>query len=228
MERRDQWIKDLVPRKSFVDIGGLWGTVNEKVTLAATAGAASTAMLDITPPDRPLWHAFRERCASMGVSGCQAISAGIDEPGLESKVGRFDVVHCSGVLYHCPNPLHTLTQLARISREYLILTTTVIPSTVTNSKGTITLPSGGALLVPYLPHDQVQILKEHWQAGGLSCAIGITEQPQAWHVDDYAPWWWLFPVPTVRQLIMTAGFNVLDECPYWGGKAHSFLACKPE
>jgi 2-polyprenyl-3-methyl-5-hydroxy-6-metoxy-1,4-benzoquinol methylase len=229
MERRDQWIKDLVPGKSFVDVGGLWGTVNEKVTVAAKAGAASTAMLDVTPLGQPLWQAFYERCASLGVSGYQALSASIDEPGLEKEVGQFDVVHCSGVIYHCPNPLHTLTQLARISREHLILTTTVIPSMVSNNKGTITVPPGGALFVPYLPHDQREILKEHWEAGGVSDAIGgITEQPLEWHVEDHGPWWWLFPVLTVRQLIMAAGFDVLEDCPFWGGKAHCFLTRKRE
>jgi 2-polyprenyl-3-methyl-5-hydroxy-6-metoxy-1,4-benzoquinol methylase len=227
-DARDQWIKDLVPGKSFVDVGGLWGTVNEKVTVAAKVGAASTTMLDITSLDRPLWRAFYERCASLGVSGCQSISANIDELGLEKKVGQFDVVHCSGVLYHCPNPLHTLTQLARISRKYLILTSTVIPSTVSNSKGTITVPPGAALFVPYLSQDQMAILKEHWERGGVSSAIGITEQPSTWRIEDYAPWWWLFPVATVRQLIMAVGFDVLEDCPCWEGKAHSFLARKRE
>ncbi len=113
---RDLYIAQVVAGKTFVDVGDLWGMVNEKVTVAAKAGAARTAMLDITPLDRPLWQAFRERRASRGVSDCQLLSASIDEPGLERRVGQFDVVHCSGVLYRCPNPLHTLSQLARISR----------------------------------------------------------------------------------------------------------------
>lgn len=223
---RDLYIAQVVAGKTFVDMGGLWGTVNEKVTVAAKAGAASTAMLDITPLDRPLWQAFRERCASLGVLDCQLLSASIDEPGLEKKVGQFDVVHCSGVLYHCPNPLYTLSQLARLSREYLILTTTVIPPRICTSRGTIVVPPGGALFIPYLPDDQMEILKEHWEAGGVSGAIGITEQPSTWRVEDYAPWWWLFPVATVRQLIMAAGFDVLEDCSFWDGKAHSFLARK--
>ena len=34
--------------------------------------------------------------------------------------------------------------------------------------------TGGVLFVPYLLWDQVAILKEHWERGGIS-AIGITE-----------------------------------------------------
>jgi len=223
---RDVYIAQVVSGKTFMDVGGLWGTVNEKVTVAAKAGAATTAMLDIQSLDHPLWQAFRERCARMAVSGCQLISASIDEPGLENEVGQFDVVHCSGLVYHCPNPLYTLTQLARLTRKYLILTTTVIPSTVTNSKGTITVPPGAALFLAYLPHRQVEILKEHWEAGGVFPAVGITEQPHVWEVHDYGAWWWLFPVPTVRQLIMAAGFDLVEDRPLWGDKAQTFMACK--
>jgi len=69
----------------------------------------------------------------------------------------------------------------------------------------------------------VAILKEYWERGGVS-AIGVTEQPSTWRVEYYAPWRWLFPVATVRQLIMAVGFDVLEDRLYWGGKAHSFLA----
>ena len=85
--------------------------------------------------------------------------------------------------------------------------------------------TGGVLFVPYLLWEQVAILKEHWERGGVS-AIGITEQPSTWRVEDYAPWRWLFPVATVRQLVMAVGFDVLEDRPYGGGKAHSFLARK--
>jgi hypothetical protein len=224
MQRRDQWIKDLCAGKSFVDVGGLWGTVNEKVTVAGKAGAVSTAMLDITPPGEALWGAFQERCDIMGVSGCRCISASIDERDLDSRIGQFDVVHCSGLLYHCPSPIHTLGQLARISREYLILTTAVVPTKVSNSRGTISIPPGGALFIPYLPPREVAILKEHWEASGVSGAIGITTPHSVWQLDDYAPWWWLFPAPTVRQLILAVGFSIVEDCAYWSGHAHSFLA----
>jgi hypothetical protein len=45
--------------------------------------------------------------------------------------------------------------------------------------------------VPYLLWDQVAILKEHWEREGVS-AIGITEQPSTWRIEDYAPWRWFF------------------------------------
>ena len=35
---RDTYIRQVVAGKSFADIGGLWGTVNEKVSVAHTHG----------------------------------------------------------------------------------------------------------------------------------------------------------------------------------------------
>jgi len=44
----NEWIKQYVQGKTFVDVGRLWGTVNEKVSVAAKAGARETSMIDIT------------------------------------------------------------------------------------------------------------------------------------------------------------------------------------
>ena len=37
---RDRFIEKVAAGKRFVDIGGLWGMVNEKATVAAAAGAS--------------------------------------------------------------------------------------------------------------------------------------------------------------------------------------------
>jgi len=38
---RDLYIAQVIAGKTFVDVGGLWGTVNEKVSVAYQAGALS-------------------------------------------------------------------------------------------------------------------------------------------------------------------------------------------
>jgi hypothetical protein len=65
----EQWVAESVQGKSFAEVGGLWGTVNERVTVAARAGAAETAMIDVIPPEDELWTLFRERAATFGVTG---------------------------------------------------------------------------------------------------------------------------------------------------------------
>ena len=44
------WIKQLAKDRTFVDVGGLWNTVNERVTIAAKAGAAQVTMIDGMDP----------------------------------------------------------------------------------------------------------------------------------------------------------------------------------
>ena len=51
---RDSYIRQAVAGKSFADIGGLWGTVNEKVSVAHTHGVRTLSMVDVSPPDSEL------------------------------------------------------------------------------------------------------------------------------------------------------------------------------
>ena len=53
---QDKIIREHVKGLSFVDFGGLWGILNEKVSVASLAGARSTAMADMQPLGNWLWH----------------------------------------------------------------------------------------------------------------------------------------------------------------------------
>ena len=44
---RDDFIARVVRGKSFVDVGGLWGTVSEKVSVAHAAGAAQREVMNV-------------------------------------------------------------------------------------------------------------------------------------------------------------------------------------
>ena len=46
---RDTYIRQVVAGKSFADVGGLWGTVNEKVSVAHAYGARALTMIDVSP-----------------------------------------------------------------------------------------------------------------------------------------------------------------------------------
>src|SRR4029450_5303038 len=102
---RKEWIERIVPGRTFAEVGGLWGTVNEQVTVAAKGGAREVTMIDIACDSTNLWERFRERCKQEGVEDYRCIRADINEPGTTERVGVFEVVHCSGVIYHCPDPL---------------------------------------------------------------------------------------------------------------------------
>lgn len=224
---REQWIAAAAAGRSFAEVGGLWGTVNEQVTVAALAGASSTTMIDVAPDDGEgsLWELFRERARSLDVEGTTCIQASIDDPELPARVGSFDTVSCSGVLYHCPSPLHTLRQLRAITRRTLILGTASMPETVTGAAGTVSTASGSALLVPAMTHSQLAVMGE-WlnEVGGVQ-ALGVNVPVQSkWALDDYSAWWWFFTRDYVAALLEVAGFAVESIASYWGGRATLYQA----
>jgi hypothetical protein len=226
----ERWVTEAVPGRSFAEVGGLWGTVNEQVTAAALAGATETTMIDVAPQDGgedDLWELFRRRSASLGVSGTTCLQASIDAPDTPGRAGAFDVVCCNGVLYHCPNPLHTLRQLRAITRETLILGTVSMPETISNSAGTVSVEPGAALFIPTVGESQRAVLAQwlrdlgdiHIQADGVTHPV-----PSGWAADDYDPWWWLFSRDHVAALLRIAGFEVEAVASYWEGRATLYLA----
>src|SRR5262249_50045957 len=104
----------------FANVGGLWGLVNEKITVAVEAGCGSATMIDITPINHQFWRDFERRALSVGVTEYRKIQGNFDDPALPNRAGTFDFVYCSGVIYHVPNP-HTLARLHALTRQGSLL-----------------------------------------------------------------------------------------------------------
>jgi len=225
---REAWITSAAAGKSFAEVGGLWGTVNEQVSVATKAGATSTTMIDVAPHDGSaddLWELFIDRLDQLGVELPGCIEASIDDEAAMSAVGTFDVVHCSGVLYHCPEPLHTLKQLRSITGETLILGTATIPELIESVAGSVSVAPGSALLVPAMSFTQRAILGQWLSENGASMAVGVNYPIESnWAVDDYGAWWWFFTRDYVGALLEVAGFDVVDVSSYWNGRATLFHA----
>ena len=86
---REAWIADVVPGRTFAEVGGLWGVVNEQVTVAGGAGASELTMIDVAPEGGPedLWQAFRARLADNGLSNVDCVRGSIDDPTVV-ELGR--------------------------------------------------------------------------------------------------------------------------------------------
>jgi len=226
---RERWIAEAAAGKSFAEVGGLWGTVNEQVTVAARAGATSTTMIDVAPEDQQeggnLWERFRERAESLGVLDTNFVRGNIDDRETVERVGPYDVVSCSGVLYHCPDPLRTLRNLRAITNETLILGTASMPETVTTVAGEVAVEPGSALLVPALTHSQRAILGSWLFELGEVQALGVNYPLEGgWDLGDYSAWWWFFTRDYVAALLELVGFEVLNVVSYWEGRATLYLA----
>jgi hypothetical protein len=219
---RDAFIQRVVQGRSFADVGGLWGVVNEKVSVAHKAGARQVAMLDISVPDSPLWPQFRDRMRGQGVPACREVIVDIAEYHGE----RFDVVHCSGVLYHHPNPMMLLSGLRRATGEHLVLTSAVTQHEISNELGTYRVQPSGAILVPALNAKERAVLAEYWSSIGAGVQ-GITEPARYLvHADntfDAGPWWWLPTPECMEAMACAAGFRVVDRSPAWNNNAHVAL-----
>ncbi|MGB5085455.1 MAG: hypothetical protein WBO09_12815 [Methylocystis silviterrae] len=111
---------DKLSGKSYIDIGPLFGTVNETLTITKSFGAASVAGADIDPLNAPSWQKLRERCASFGLNSFMKYSINVDDPDLAAKIGTYDFVYCAGILYHTPSPLYTLEHLRSVTSGYLL------------------------------------------------------------------------------------------------------------
>lgn len=228
LDYRDQCIARVTGGRTFADVGGLWGTVNEKVSVAAMSMATSVTMIDITPEGSDLWERFQARMSDLGISGYDCISADVERLGRSDHRPAYDVVHCSGVLYHHPEPLNLVASLRRITREYLILTSAITQERIENEFGVYEIPGSGVLFVPALNDRERAILAKYWDDhAGVSVCYGISE-PVAWNLEDFGPWWYL---PTARSMIgmVTAcGLQVVSSQPTWNGDALTVVARVPD
>lgn len=221
----ERWITKSSKDKSFADIGGLWGTVNEKTTIAVNAGARSSTMVDFTPLGTDLWDKFNEHCTQKNISTIKCKQADLNDPTIVDKIGTYDVVHSSGVIYHCPNPIYTIKQYHKITDEYLIMGSTVLDGKIHNEHGIIELTKGSLLYVPSLMVQSKKIIMQYFYEVGAKKLDGISNSETDWNIDNYSPWWWLYTTEYLEAQLNTSGFIVQEITKNWDGRVAYFF-CK--
>jgi hypothetical protein len=220
-------IKERVAGLSFVDIGGLWGTKNERVTVALAAGARSATMVDYQSQDSEDWRKFHERAEELGFAGqYKSVTANLDDPELSEKIGKLEFVHCSGIIYHAPSPFHTLLNLRAVCQKYLILGSMTVPPYIRNSSGEIDMTDGAAYFIPALEGRKFEIFRSHFLDLGVDVHKITMEYNHPWvsHGEpDYAPWWWLWAPETLAKMGERAGFKMLHILEAWKDRSHDIV-----
>lgn len=234
----EDWIARVAPGGSFIDIGGIGeGSTNERIGAALAAGATSAVMADIEPQGAPLWQGFHARMAGQGIARERYGSLdGVDisAPGLADRIGRFDTVHCTGILYHLADPVGGLRNLVSVTGRWLILNTVICPDRVENEEGVLTLPAGGALFLPGLAARERAVLRRHYRGkfGWSLDDVAPGADAQATAATPHftpdgpscAPWWWLLAIPAFEALVSMNGLAIRER---WTWAEHcQFLLCE--
>jgi hypothetical protein len=220
--RVEEWIQRLVPGRSFVDIGGCGvGSINERVTFAAAAGASSVTMADITDTDFWEWDIFRKKAREASVSGIREIGrADIRDRESLKRIGRIDLVHATGIFYHLPSPPDALWSLRSIVGEYLITNTVTFPGYVENEYGSLRLPDCGVLFLAAMSEKDRKILGKYYgdkfgmDVDGMSPRLDNPSSPNQWVENGELtcwPNWWFYSDNAFRALLRLCRLEILDE-----------------
>jgi hypothetical protein len=230
LDHRDDFIRSVAKGRSFLEVGGLWGEVNEKATVAFAAGATGIGALDIWRADSEWWERFRQRCAGAGLPPVREVIGSIDNPAVVDEIGVYDVVHCAGVIYHCPNPFLTISHLRRMCGEYLLLTTAVMPPVIENEHGRLELGPDQAILVPTISDRHRRIADTYMTAAYGGGAYGVNSPIDGWFFSggepNYGPWWWLWTAEYMQRLLSVCGFEVVRTASQYNGTGHLYMLRK--
>ncbi|NJK76261.1 MAG: hypothetical protein HC942_22535 [Microcoleus sp. SU_5_6] len=220
---RDRYIARVVKGKTFAEVGGLWGTVNEKISVANKYGATSLTIIDTAPASIHWWQDFRARMASLNIANYNCINRDIAQIQLAEIGEPYDVVHCAGVLYHHPNPLQIMIALRQITREYLILTSAITQEVIENERGRYQVPASGVIFIPAITEAERIVLKAYWDVYTNGKPIFGLIDPAVFDVNDFAPWWWLPTATALEAMCKVVGFKVLDKGLTWDNNAMTLL-----
>lgn len=189
--------------RSFLDVGCMWKVNGRIAFVAEEAGAAPVTGIDVMEPTPE----FGTEHARRG-SGVRFVHGDLHDPATVAEAGRHDVVWCSGVLYHAPNPVLTLERLRELTGELLILQTMTIPE--------LPAVSQGVVFYPGVPNPG---LYARW---GEQAARGLrTPEPGE---DPYAPWWWGISQSALEAMLRAARFEPYER---WGDPFALHVLARP-
>jgi hypothetical protein len=179
-------LRELAPGRTVVDVGCMWSVDGAYCFAADEAGATAVTGVDLMPASER-FEAERSRRRS----AVRFVQGDVHDPAVAEEVGPHDLVWCSGVLYHSPNPLLTLQRLRGLCRERLVLRTAALPELPGAPGACVFYPAGGAAYAP---------------AAGGGRAIGLTEPFDP--TEAYGNWWWGITPSALRGMLEASGFAI--------------------
>jgi hypothetical protein len=192
-QAREQLVARFAPGRSFADIGCMWSVDGAIAFLAERCGASSVTGMDLMPASPSF---LAEHAA--GSSRVRFVQGDLHDPAAMAAVGPHQIVWCSGVIYHAPNPLLTLERLRGITGETLILASETIPEVPGVSQACVFLPE--------LPEgDRIA----HASARRGRSMLGVSEPFD--RRQSYGAWWWGLTASALRGMLAATGFHVVEQ-----------------
>lgn len=201
-DNRRRLVKSLAPGKSFADIGGMYGVSGELAFVAEESGASRVVLFDAMDPSDD----FVDRHARTN-SGIEFYQGDLhDAPAVEA-LGTFDVVWCSGVLYHSPNPLLQLMLLRRLTKETMVLGNLVIPELPNFEQACLFYPGIST-------RSQETFAKK---LGGKERFPGMASPFDTLENFAFGNMWWGFSPSALRSMMRFTGLDCVEEYQYTPG-----------
>jgi SAM-dependent methyltransferase len=198
-DRRRELVRALAPGRTFVDVGGMWNMHGAMVFLAEEAGAERVVLFDAMDPTEE----FRREHERRG-SKVEFVQGDLHDAVTIAELGEFDVVWCTGVIYHTPDPFGQVRNLRRICRGELMLGSQVIPEVPGIEQACIWYPGLG---------DGAREAFRRAHGGDRAPErLGVTEafDPRL----GYENYWWGISPSAMRAMVEAAGFEVFEELPW--------------
>ncbi len=187
-------VKKYSKGKTFADIGALWGVHGNNAFIAEESGALRSIAVDVYPETKEFLETLKKKNSKV-----EFIQGDINSEETIKKIGICDVVLCSGVVYHTPNPIAMFMRLRVITRETLLLNTASIPEFFGIRNATV--------FYPFLSEKQRKI----WNRGiGSQKAITGPYEPE----EGYANWFWGMTPSAIESMLLLAGFEVTERFIY--------------
>lgn len=174
----------------------MWQVHGRAAFLAEEAGAERVVLFDGMDPSAE----FAAEHARRG-SAVRYVQGDLhDEVGV-AELGVFDLVWCTGVIYHSPNPYQLIEHLRRLTGERLVLGTHVIPE--------VPFLSNVCLFLPGLP----QAVRDAFASSLPKKAPilwGFTTDFDYTPGLGYANCWWAMTRTALNSMLEVAAFETLD------------------
>lgn len=202
---REEVVRHHAAGHSFLDAGCMWKVHGRIAFVAEEAGATRVTGLDVMDAS-PQFEAEHER----RLSKVRFVHGDLHDAAVAEKVWPHDVVWCSGVLYHSPNPVLTLDRLRTLTHELLILQTTTLPEPPGVSQGMVFYPG--------LPERHRRL----YRLWGAEADAGLRDPRDS--PDRYGPWWWGISPSALRSMLRVSGFEPFEE---WGDPLGLHVLARP-